>query len=282
MSRSEVVPVFPIKDINISNLQSIQIIDVSADLYCGRRFQVLYIDQETELPIISKAVRFSKLVKKIHKLSKEEENLDNLKAIKAFLGQLKQVEIEAKNAYKHRGCFYRFFTAIQRAFHSGSHLKKIDRLSTDVQEKINQQDVANVDFEARMAVVRTGTDYKENERAILLLIDDCISAGQLAEALSATGYLLDYKKSDDKFLLIANAYMQNDNLEKAAYAVERISSRKEEKVEIILSLVDKLLSEENPNLEAALRLISFIPSNESNEGIIYSLTARVSGLQTEV
>lgn len=269
---------FSLRDIDASNLRALQIFDISKDRYYGRRFQVLYI---TDFPVITAPIKFSKILRKIKRIAKEEYDLSNLKEVKGFLGTLKEIEQDSRFAFAKRGCVYRFFTKFQRGFKSGSHLEKIQAIQALVQAKINEEDVDNLDLDVRMAEIKKLISFPEVEEALLVLIDDCLRADQLDDALKTTGCLIDYRKSDVEFARIAHAFLEKGELAKATYAVERISYKSLEKTEIVQNIVMVHLSNDQPDFETALKSISLIFPSEANLEVIESLRKMVYNQEYE-
>lgn len=276
MSQSVNEQTFSVKDIDVSKLRDIQIIDVSEDLYCGRRFQVLYTDRSSGNVSISDPTKLSKIINKVKRISKCENSLDDLKEIKSFLVTLEGVERDAKAAYSNRGCLYKFFTRIQRLFHSGAHLERIKKIKADTQGRINKEAPDTIDFDARIDPIKRIESFSEQQGAILLLIEECLAANQPEAAFSASVYLADQRKENEMLIKIARAFIENGDLSKAYPIVRKINPLFAEKIEFVEEIVTACLTCEQPDLDTALQAIALISPNKANQDTIERLTAMVN------
>lgn len=131
-------PIISIKDIQLTDLPSARIENVSAGRSYGRRFKVILTDPSTGAELKhTDDVIMKDLYKSVKKLAKNETDIKKLESIKTFLTQLKQVEKAAKGEYKERGRLYRFRTWFHRIgdWGSPSHSKTIRKLEEDISSK---------------------------------------------------------------------------------------------------------------------------------------------------
>lgn len=213
MGQSTVEPSFSIKDLNVSQLKDIQIIDVSADLYFGRRFQVMKTDESNNF-VVSDPLKFSEIIKNVKKLSKNENDVETLKEIDRFLGTLKTVEDESNFAFNQRNCFYRMLTKIQRIFKSKSNLERIKDLKTTVEDKIKTFEPNAFAFDEKKEAIKH-LPIQEQQAAYISLIEECLEKGQPDYALEISRYILSGKVENDMRTKIAHAYTEMKAFEKA-------------------------------------------------------------------
>lgn len=236
---------FSIKELDVSSSKDIQVLDVSADLYFGRRFQVMCIEKFTGELTVSKPVKFSQIFKKVKKISKNENDIERLKEIDRFLGDLRSVEQDAKSSFAHRGCFYKLLTRFQRIFSKGSHLKRIDALKEIIKNKIKSVEPNAYYFVEKQAVINRVLDYSEVLPMLLPFIDECIEAGELNRAFELSVRLFG-KKENEILVKIGNAALESNDLIMAFRIVRKLHPQVEGRKNIYNKISHALL--ENPDL----------------------------------
>lgn len=180
---------FKLKQINVSDLNNIQIKDVSGERTQGRRFTVSLGDKSTE------ELRFNDIFKHVQHLAKKENNIENLETIHTFLETFKNVDDTAETAVKQRSkdnLGYKINTWIHRVFNRGTHSGHIDHLEKSIQKKLGKLQNA---FDA-LDHVCAGP---EKDRRAAKLVNEYLEGNNLDKAMLTIDKMFDRHWKDALF-----------------------------------------------------------------------------------
>lgn len=279
---------FRINDINISNLDSIQIENVSIGRSFGRRFTIKCGTKKSE------ELLFRSVLKRVQKLAKHERNLENLEAIKVCLEKLKKVEEDAIKLFNKQSFIYKMRTCIHRIFFFDDHLKTIkDLINTnqhcldvfDLNKNLKALDHLPADKKDKklvhlvsfylnshnigpaFVVCREISNQNLKDAALAFIGHFCLDENDTASAVIATA-LIGVKSQNPLFILfelkqsnperdpllkrLANIYIDRDELLKAHVAANELCQNNPDRTPLLVLIANKYLTKND--LDTALEV----------------------------